>query len=104
MKIQRYMTKGIQENLPIQLQFALWELQMNLRATEKDIDYLQVYHLSTIVKNSKTFQMIHHEAEKPKYSAVYCLESEICIKDKIYIITDHHEDSLVETMLFASEY
>lgn len=38
--IQRYMTKGIQETLPIQLQFFLWELQMNLRATKKDIDYL----------------------------------------------------------------
>ena len=77
---------------------------MNLRATEKDIDYLQVYHLSTIVKDSKTFQMIHHEAEKPKHSGVYCLESEICLNDKIYIITDYYEDSLVETMLFASEY
>lgn len=104
MKIQRYMTKGIQETLPIQLQFFLWELQMNLRATKKDIDYLQVYHLSTIAKDSKTFQVIHHKAEKPPYNAVYCLESEICFNDKIYIISDKYEDSLVETMLFASEY
>lgn len=104
MKVQRYMTKGIQESLPIEVQFFLWELQMNLRATKKDIDYLQVYRLSTIVKDCKTFQVIHHEAEKPKHSAMYCLEAESCIKDKIYIITDNYEDSLVETMLFASEY
>ena len=86
MKVQRYMTKGIQEFLPIEVQFFLWELQMNLRATEKDIDYLQVYHLSTIAKDCKTFQVIHHEAEKSKHSAMYCLEAEICVKDKIYII------------------
>lgn len=104
MKVHRYMTKGIQESLPIEVQFFLWELQMNLRATKKDIDYLQVYRLSTIVKDYKTYQVINHEAEKPKHSAMYFLKTKIYIKDKIYIITDHHEDSLVETMLFASEY
>lgn len=41
MKIQRYMTKGIHENLPIELQFFLWDLQMKLRAPKKDINYLQ---------------------------------------------------------------
>jgi Staphylococcal protein of unknown function (DUF960). len=104
MKIQRYMTKGIQETLPIELQFFLWELQINLRATKKDIDYLQIYKLSTISKGFCTLQVIHHEAENPKYNAFYYLEPEKCMEDKIYIITDNYEDYSVETMLFASEY
>jgi len=104
MKIQRYMTKGIQETIPVELQFFLWELQVTLRATQKDIDYLQIYSLSPIRKHSKTIQVVQHEAEQPKYDTTHYIELKQCIEDKIYIITDIYEDHLVETMLLATEY
>lgn len=104
MKIQRYMTKGIQTTIPVELQFFLWELQTKLRSSQKEIDYLQIFSLSFVSKQCKTIQVIHHEAEQPKYNAVYYLELNQCVKDKIYIITDDYGDCLVETMLLASEY
>lgn len=104
MKIERYMTKGIQENLPIEIQLFLWELQSNLRQKEKEIDYLQVYKLSAISNQCNILQVIHHEAEEPKHEANYYLIVNQCIEAKIYIITDDYEEYLVETMIFASEY
>ncbi len=98
--IKRYMTIGIQNEISPELQFFLWEIQINKRKEGQKFDYLQIYKLS---KGSNSLQVIEHTAEEPKHHDVYYVETTNPIEGKIYIITDEYEDFLVETMLFPSE-
>ena len=99
-KIDRYMTRGIQSDVPMETQLFLWELQTEIRNNSKEIDYLQVYRLK--VEEGK--QRILHTSEEPEYKKEYTIEVEEPIIAKIYIIEDDYGDKLVETMLLAEEY
>ena len=37
-KIERYMTRGIQADVPMKIQLFLWELQTAIRKNSKEID------------------------------------------------------------------
>ena len=99
-KIERYMTRGIQANVPMEIQLFLWELQMAIRKNSKEIDYLQVYRL----KMEEGKQRIIHTSEEPEYKKEYVIQVEEPVTTKIYIIEDDYGDKLVETMLLAEEY
>ena len=94
------MTVGIQKEIPQELQFFLWELQINKRKETENLDYLQIYSLSRL---SSSLQAIEHTAEVPKHHDIYYIETAKPIDHKVYIITDEYDDCLVETMLFPSE-
>ena len=89
----RYMTKGIKEEIPLQIQIYLWNLIDNLPEPK---DYLQVFHLSDFEGKQK----IIHKQEEPEYSAEYLILCENPITKKIYVIDDETHC----TMLLASEY
>ena len=89
----RYMTKGIKEEIPLQIQIYLWGLIDNLPEPK---DYLQVFHLS----NFEGKQKIIHKQEVTEYSAEYVFECSERISGKIYVIDDEKHC----TMLLASEY
>ena len=38
-KIERYMTRGIQADIPMEIQIFLWNLQTEIRKNSKEIDY-----------------------------------------------------------------
>ena len=99
-KIERYMTRGIQVNVPLEVQLYLWELQTEIRKNNKEIDYLQVYDL-TIQEGQ---QKIRHTSEEPEYKNEYVVQVERPITAKIFMIEDDYGDKLVETMLLAEEY
>ena len=103
MKIERYITAGVKASMPLELQIFLWELQGNMRDTNKKIDYLQVYELKNSDDNNKK-QLIIHRAEVPQYEERYEIAVEEIIEQKIFIIEDQYEDKIVETMLLAEEY
>lgn len=94
----RYLTRGIDEQVPIELQIMLWSMVDNMPVEEKD--YLQVFELSSREKNGVKIQHIHHFQEQPEYSETAELIFPVPITDKIYIIDDGDHS----TMLFASEY
>lgn len=89
----RYCTKGISENVPIELQMILWS-QIDLLEIEKD--YLQVFKLT--VEDGK--QVIEHHQEFPEYRKVSRFSSENPITTKIFVI----DDETHSTMLLAEEY
>ena len=60
-KIERYMTRGIQSDVPMETQLFLWGLQTAIRKNSKEIDYLQVYRLK--IEDDK--QRIIHTSEEP---------------------------------------
>lgn len=90
----RYLTKGIEETIPQELQAFLWEAVDRMPEPK---DYLQVFQLST----ADGLQIIEHSSEVPEFKMMYILtEAEEAVAAKIYII-DSNEYC---TMLLAEEY
>ena len=90
---QRYLTKGVQVGIPLELQLFMWGCIDKL--PEKR-DYFQVFRL----ENFNGIQKITHFSEQPEYHREYLIPTDNSITTKVYII-DSDEYS---TMLLASEY
>jgi len=90
---QRYLTKGVQAEIPLELQLFMWEC---INAIPEPKDYLQVFHLS--ISDGK--QKIIHKQEQPPFRREYLIPTDKPITAKVYII-DSDEYS---TMLLAEEY
>lgn len=89
----RYLTKGVQEKISLELQIFMWECIDNLSDPK---DYLQVFNLSVV----GSLQRITHTSENPEYKMEYLIPSEKPITEKVYVIDDGDHS----TMLLAEEY
>ncbi|MBE6861230.1 MAG: hypothetical protein E7499_08160 [Ruminococcus sp.] len=89
----RYLTKGVQEKISLELQIFMWECIDNLSEPK---DYLQVFNLSVV----GSLQRITHTSENPEYKKEYLIPSEKPIPEKVYVIDDGDHS----TMLLAEEY
>ncbi|ETI90999.1 MAG: hypothetical protein Q607_CBUC00038G0015 [Clostridium butyricum DORA_1] len=94
----RYVSRQVNENVPIQLQILMWSMIDSLK-DKKELDYLQIFRLN--VKGDRV--LIEHEQEVPQYREQYEVDGEkfsIEHDMKIYVI-----DSVdYSTMIFAEEY
>ena len=90
----RYVTSGINSELPLLTQIILWGLIDTMEVVRKD--YLQVFCLSADGEN----QRIIHEQEQPEYRKEYLFPSENPVTAKVYVI----DDKTHSTMLLAEEY
>lgn len=90
----RYLTKGINEELPLNLQILLWSM-IDTLLIEKD--YLQVFNIKVIRGN---LLEITHSQEQPTYKHTIQAAGEIERDMKIFVIDDGEQS----TMLFAEEY
>ena len=88
----RYMTKGVQSEIPIALQIFMWDC---IKAVPEP-DYLQIFRLSDF--NGK--QRIIHEQEVPEFKREYLLAVPKPINAKVYVIDDGDHC----TMLLEEEY
>lgn len=99
-KDNRYVTRGINEEVDVRLQLIMWSMIDKLKDEGNvELDYLQVFRIR---KEGKKI-VISQSQEVPEYSCTYEIELEdIQIDDeiKVYVI-DNGEYS---TMLFPSEY
>ena len=96
-KNTRYITKGIENKIPLYLQLIMWDLIDKMEVEEKD--YLQVFKLSK--EGDK--QKVIHSQEVPEYTKEYSFNKvPDCdlITTKIFII----DDVTHSTMLLATEY
>ena len=98
----RYVTCGIDERLPQELQHLIWtSVDMRVLLANEKIDYLQVF---TFKKIDGEVLAVHHEQEQPPILNVhytnYRPEYEEILHEKIYVIDDGDHS----TMLFAYEY
>ncbi len=91
---QRYLTRGIEADIPPALQMFMWEC---INELPSESDYFQAFEL----ENIDGMQRIHHFSERPEYSMEYLLTT---IADpvtaKVYVIDDGDNT----TMLLAEEY
>lgn len=90
----RYMTKGVDADIPLWLQNLMW-YAIDIMKTERK-DYLQVFKLTAV----NGIQKIVHIQEQPPYSHEYLLAAEIPITKKVFVIDDGDHS----TMLLADEY
>ena len=90
---KRYLTRGIDSEIPLELQLFLWSCIDRL---PPERDYLQVFALKPI----GVMQGITHRSEQPEYRMKYLIPSDKPITAKVYVI-----DSIdYSTMLLAEEY
>ena len=90
---KRFLTRGVQAELPMELQLFLWNCIDQL---PEERDYFQVFALKEI--DGK--QHIHHFSEQPEDSKEYQISTEKPITAKVYVIDDNDHS----TMLLAEEY
>ena len=96
----RYVSRGINNEIPIDVQIFMWKLIEELKDTIGDVDYLQVFTISTVNKSENTIRIIHSQ-EVPEYKKIWIFEaSEPCNEEKIFVIDDWSH----ATMLLAKEY
>ena len=99
-KDNRYVTRGINEEVDIRLQLIIWSMIDKLKNEGNvELDYLQVFR----IRKEGNKIIINQSQEVPEYSFTYEIELEdILIDDeiKVYVI-DSGEYS---TILFPSEY
>ncbi|WP_154840280.1 DUF960 family protein [Clostridium paraputrificum] len=93
----RYVTRGVNEEIDIRIQLAIWSFidKLNLKGNI-ELDYLQVFK----VRKEGNKIVINQSQEVPEYSSTYEMDIEdIQIDDeiKIYVIDNGVEGS---TMLF----
>ena len=91
---QRYLTRGIHETIPIEIQAFMWNCIDRL--PEDGRDYFQVFELNDI----GSMQHIVHKSEHPEYKMNYFIPTSKAVTAKVYVI-DSEEYS---TMLLAEEY
>ena len=100
-KVERYVTKGVQEQVPLDVQLFLWH-EYDKCTQMDECDYLHVFKLKGIIEDVDGFNLVVvHEQEVPEYHRAYVLNTVHQIKSlKVYII----DDQTHQTMLLTEEY
>ena len=91
---KRYLTKGVNETIPFEIQLFLWEA---IDRMPQPKDYLQIFRLFEM----EGMQVVEHSAEQPEYKMHYVLTNvNNIVSAKVYVI-DSEEYCI---MLLAEEY
>ena len=91
---QRYLTRGVYSEIPIELQLFMWECIDRL---PENRDYFQVFEF----ENLNGIQIITHFSEQPEYRIEYLLPAIANpVTANVYVINDRNHS----TMLLAEEY
>lgn len=90
---QKYITKGVSQQISIYLQIIMWNL---INELEIEKDYLQVFELTS----ENGMQKITHSQEMPPYEKSHLIKCEEPVTAKIFVI----DDETHSTMLLAEEY
>ncbi|EGQ1611882.1 TPA: hypothetical protein OTG90_002295 [Staphylococcus pseudintermedius] len=103
--MNRYITRGIAQNLPISLQKQLWQLvaQRENEQSEKleAIDYFHIFQFH--VYNDQLY--IKHKQERPEYVKTHKANYSKAINmNKVYIIREDDVDLSYYVMLLPEEY
>ena len=97
----RYVTSGVAENFPIELQAALFSAIEQMREkVSGQLDYLQVFEIATEIKVQKKFLHIYHMQECPEANLEYFIPTDVEVNGRAYMIDD--VDHI--TLLLAEEY
>ncbi|MGH4049995.1 MAG: DUF960 domain-containing protein [Clostridium sp.] len=99
-KNNRYITKRIQQEIPLELQLFMWDCIDTLKEQANNMDYLQVFEITNERVDEVFFQRIEHRQEVPEYSMTHRVFATEMANYKVFII----DDETHSTMLLAEEY
>ena len=91
---QKFVTKGVSNNIPAELADLMWHMVLTMEVEEKD--YLQVFKLT----KTPVGQHIIHEQEQPPYRYELDVPCDAAMGAKVFVI----DDLTHSTMLLAEEY
>jgi len=97
---KRYITSGVENEIPIELQIVMWDMIDELRHTKQKLDYLQIFVLRSVYENGVEIQEIVHKQEQPWRKKKITVESDSPVSAKIFVI----DDITHATMLLNNEY
>jgi len=102
---QKYITRGIDTQVPVEVQMRIFESIERWRQQEVELDYLQVFNCSTETDaEGNVSQIILHSQEVPDMSETIRFSViGTGVSEKIFVIDDEPKSSYF-TMLLASEY
>ena len=103
-KRNRYMTKGIQQEIPLELQRLMWGYIDKLKEQGLQLDYLQVFELTEHRADDIFYQIIEHKEEIPEYNKFYKILTKKIVNAKIFVIDEGDGSESYSTMLLAREY
>lgn len=89
----RYMTRGVNAEIPLTVQLFIWNCIDHL---PEERDHFQVF----VLEPMGVMQRISHTSEQPEYHMEYLILSDNPITAKLYVIDDGDHT----TMLLAEEY
>ena len=96
----RYITRGISEQIPLEIQLFMWQQIDTLIRTTDTLDYLQVFEIRT----KDSYVEIEHRQEVPDYKKIHKIKKTEAYASldgtKIFVI----DDITHSTMLLAIEY
>ncbi|MFH4922533.1 DUF960 family protein [Staphylococcus cohnii] len=103
--MNRYITRGIDQNLPTTLQHQLWQLvaqRENEQSKELEaIDYFHFFQFN--MHNNQLF--VKHQQERPEYVKIHKANySKVININKVYIIREDDVDLSYYVMLLPNEY
>lgn len=99
-KNNRYITKGIENQIPLELQLLLWSSIDKLKEQGKVLDYLQVFELSEQRADDIFYQNIEHRQEVPEYNKTHKILVKQMVNATVFVIDDERS----ATMMLAMEY
>ncbi len=105
MLVNRYITRGIANNLPINLQHQLWQLvserEQELNKDNTLVDYFHIFQFNT--HHNEIY--VNHKQERPEYVKIHKINySKIININKVYIIREDDVDLSYYVMLLPEEY
>ena len=103
--VPKYMTKGIQDRIPLDLQILMWQMYDRCKEESKETDYLHTFQLKSLEGNLSNQEIVYKQ-EIPEYERTYVIDVNQSVNEKIYII-ENNSDNEHETyvmMLLAEEY
>lgn len=103
MKINRYITRGISEQLSLELQILLWNM-VKERDYQGHTDYLHIFRL----QEDENILSITYEQEHPAYKLEYhytnYVKNQNALPKKVYVIREDDVDVFYYVMLLPEEY
>ncbi len=100
-KDKRYITRGVNEKLPIDLQLLIWKCIDDRVEDKQEVDYLQVFRFS--IEKCGNLKVIHTQ-EVPQYKKSYQIEAkeEYFVLDNVTVFVI--DDVSHQTALLSNEY
>ncbi|WP_113529317.1 DUF960 family protein [Staphylococcus aureus] len=103
MKINRYITRGINEQLSLDFQILLWHM-VEERENPPHTDYLHIFKL----QEDDNLLSVTHEQEQPPYKLEYhyinYVKNQNALPKKVYVIREDDVDTFYYVMLLPEEY